>query len=300
MTRQRQGSPARRQLVVVTGKGGVGKTTVAAAIAHLLARAGLRVLALEVDPREHMHRLFDTEPSDGAIVAVGEGVWHQNLDPRTEIDALVRVRVPVGVIAKAVLASPVYHHFVEGAPGLKALAVLGHAMRLVRGEIGPGVDVVVLDAPATGHGVALLAAPLLVSEVVTGGPVGHLAQEIAEFTADPTRSAVVITTLAEEMPVQEAIELIALLETRIEREPELVVVNGLYPPGPPRSANGDPAIAVWRQRRAVNEQERDRLAAHWPGPLAELPLVALGSGPDLVADLAARLKGSVERMLEPA
>ncbi len=281
---------AGRELLVVTGKGGVGKSTLAAAVARALAAGGRRTLVLEVDPRETQHVLLDTEPSDGAILAAGHDVWLQNLRPRDEIEALVRRRIPIALVARAVAASPVFHHFVESAPGLKELAILGHALRLARGEIGPGVDAVVLDAPATGHGVSLLAAPLLVAEVLGDGPVAQLAREIAAFVAAPDRCGVVVATLAEEMPVQETLELAEMLVTRIGRPPDLVAVNALYPVWPRRRPPGPrDALELWRQRRAVNDEELTRLRGHWRGAVAELPLIAAAAGPALVATLAGEL-----------
>ena len=100
------------------------------------------------------------------------------------------------------------------------LAALGHALRIVRGEVRPRADVVVLDAPATGHGVQLLAAPGLVAGAIGGGPVGRLAAEVAGFVADRARTRVVVTALAEEMPVEEALELIATLRDRLTRAPD--------------------------------------------------------------------------------
>lgn len=276
-------------LLVVTGKGGVGKSTVAAAIGDALARRGRRVLALEIDPRETLHRLLDTPPSDGAVVPAGPRLWLQNLRPRNEIEALVRRRIPIPLVARAVGASPVFHHFVEGAPGLKELAVLGHALRLVRGDAGPGVDTVVLDAPATGHGVSLLAAPLLVSDILGGGPVADLARDIAAMVGDPAQCGVLVVTLAEEMPVQEAIELRADLVRRVGRDAQGLVINALYPPFKGRGTSA--THRLWRDRRAVNEAELARLKDAWPGPTLEVPLIAADAGPDLVGAVAGHLEG---------
>ncbi len=124
---------AKRQLIVVTGKGGVGKTTVAAAIARLLAAAGRRVLLLEIDPRESLHQLLGTEPSGGGIIKAGPKLSVQNLQPRAVVDSLVREKVPIGILAKKIIASPVFQHFAEGAPGLKEMAVLGYFVRSVVG-----------------------------------------------------------------------------------------------------------------------------------------------------------------------
>lgn len=284
-----------RTLLVVTGKGGVGKSTLAAALGRALASRGRRALVLEVDPRETQHLLLDTVPSDGEILPAGDRLWLQNLRPRDEIEELVRRRIPIALVARAVAASPVFHHFVEGAPGLKELAILGHALRLAGGEIGPGVDTVVLDAPATGHGVSLLAAPLLVAEVLGDGPMAQLARDIAGFVADRDRCGVVVVTLAEEMPVQETLELAGMLEARVGRPPDLVVVNGLYPPWPrPRPPGSADALDLWRRRRGVNDDELRRLRQHWHGPITELPLVAADAGPALVDTLAARVAATVD------
>jgi len=276
----------RQQLVVVTGKGGVGKTTVSAVLGRLLASHGRRVLLLEVDPRENLHHMLGIPPSGGEIVDAGPRLRLQNVRPLHVVEELVRERLKVELLVRRVLRSPVFQHFVEAGPGLKELAVLLHAQRLATGGPGGAADVVVLDAPATGHGVSLLAAPLLVSEAIPHGPVGHLAQQLAALVADAERCGIVIVTSGEEMPVEEAIELIALLGGRLRRRPEAVVVNGLYPPAPPGGAPGPPeALRLWIERRRTNERELARLAAAWRGPQIELPLLALDRGPDVVAGL---------------
>lgn len=290
-----------RRLLVVTGKGGVGKTSVAGALARALATGGRRVLVIEVDPRENLHRMFGLPPSGGEIVEAGGGLYLQNLKPRQVLDAIVRERLRIEALARRVLDSSVYRHFAEGAPGLEQVAVLGHALRRVRGIglerlggrlRGAVFDLVVLDAPATGHGVSLLAAPLVLSEVIENGPFGQIGRDLAEFVADPEVCAVVAVTAAEEMPVEEALDLAGRLRGLIGRGPELLVVNGLYPPlpgEPPASAAGDPLWDLWSHRRKLNEDELARLAAAWEGERVELPLLPIERGPDLLAALAGRI-----------
>jgi anion-transporting ArsA/GET3 family ATPase len=288
------GALAERQLTVVTGKGGVGKTTVAAALARGLAGGGCRVLLLEVDPRESAHHLLEIAPSGGAIVPVAPRLFLQNLRPRQVLDDLVRRQLRLEVLTRRILDSPVYQQFAEGAPGLEELAILGHALQLLEGEVGtdaPVIDQVVLDAPATGHGVSLLAAPRLVSEVIRGGPFGEMAARLAGFVAAPERCGVVVVAMAEEMPVQEAVELLEALDVRLDRRPEVVVVNALYPPVP-AAAEGDPALLdLWRQRRELNERQRRRLVATWSGPCVDLPLLPLDRGGELVTALVRLLSG---------
>jgi anion-transporting ArsA/GET3 family ATPase len=281
---------ATRQLIVVTGKGGVGKTTLTAALGRLLAASGRKTLLLETDPRESLHQLLGTEPSAGKILSAGTRLWLQNLSPKAVVEGLTREKIPIPPLANAIIGHPVYQHFIDGAPGMKEMAVLGYALRTVDGDYKFKADVVVLDAPATGHGATMIHAPLLLADLIEGGQLGQMAKELETFIADPRRTGVVLATLAEEMPVQETLEFISLLKTRLKRPPECVVVNALYPPLEGAAVNSaDPLAILWRERRAVNEQELARLRAAWKGTMAELPLLPLDRGPALLETLAARL-----------
>ena len=293
---------AARGFVVVTGKGGVGKSTVSAVLARHLAGvsagpgARRRVLVVEVDPRENLHQLLGAAPSGGEIVDVGGGLSLQHLRPRAVVDRVIEERIRIGAVVRKVQGSAVYEHFVDGAPGLKELAILEHARRLLDED---RFDVVILDAPATGHGVSMLRAPLLVAEVVEGGPFGRIAGEIAALVADPERCAVAVVTQAEEMPVHEALELRRAMAEQLRRLPDLLLVNGLYPELPADEAAalaGAPAelVELWRRRRAVNVGELERLEREWPEGAAgriELPLLPVPRGPELVAALGRCLGG---------
>ncbi len=281
----------RLQLVVVTGKGGVGKSALCATLGRWLVSRGRRVLLMEIDPRENLHHLLDVAPSGGEIVRVRSRLYLQHLSLRQVLDDLVQEKLRLDLLARRVLDSPVYQHFAEGAPGLKETGVFGRIVRLLRGHGPrnlPPPDVVLLDAPASGHGVSLMTAPQLVADVITSGPVGHMAAEIATFVGDQKKCGVIVVTLAEEMPVQEAIELIGILEAKQLPRPDLAVVNALYPAleTQPASAEGD---QLWYRRRQVNEKELARLRSLWSGPLVELPLLAIDPGPALVAALGRHL-----------
>lgn len=281
------------ELVIVTGKGGVGKSTVAAAVARALERSGRTTWLLETDPRETLYHLLDVEPSGGDPVRVSRRLVLQNLDPRRVMDDLVRERVKIGPLARRVLASPVYRAFAEGAPGLEQTAVLARAARLCRGHDHgrlPRPDTVVLDAPASGHGISLLLAPRLLSDVIPSGPVGHLARDVAEMIADERRSGTVTVTTAEEMAVSEVLELIDGLRHRIGRRPEMAVVNQLYPPAP--EGNTDPRLTLWRRRREENERQLERFYGAWTGLTVELPFLPAAPGPKLVDTLARSLEVS--------
>ncbi len=295
----------RLQLQVVTGKGGVGKSVMTAALGRMLSAHGRRVLLVEIDPRENLHHLLDAPPSGGEIIKVGPTLFLQNLNPRSVLDDLVREKLKIGPLVNRVLDSPVYQHFAEGAPGLKHAGVFGRILRLLQGHTPRGIptpDTILLDAPATGHGVSLMAAPQLVSDVIRSGPIGSMAADIAALMQDADRCGVVAVSLAEEVPVQETIELLQVLESRLQRRPEVLIVNALYPPlsddqpGPgDEESSVDGAGALWARRRRVNQGELQRLEQHWQGPLVELPLLPIDPGPALVGVLGRHLERALRR-----
>lgn len=253
-----------RRLVLVTGKGGAGKSVLAATIARLLVGASRRVLLLESDPRESLYRAFGIEPSGGESVRVQRLLELKNLDPRRVIDDLVRDALPIPFLIARVLRSPVYRHFVDGAPGLKEAAALAYAVRRLRARRGP--DVVVFDAPATGHALAMIDAPSRIGEAIAGGPVGRMAGEVASFLADPAELAVVVASLAEPVVVEETIELLAALRDR-GREPVAVVLNAVFP-----GTKVDPS-----------------LRESFTGPVFSLPIVPHDDPRELVPALVATL-----------
>lgn len=281
-----------KSLIVVTGKGGVGKSVVAASLAWMLAERGRRALVLESDPRESQHQLLGSEPSGGVVVPVRRRLFVQNVEGYTAIEERVREQVKVAALSRRICGSEAFRTFVAAAPGLQDVAVLGHALRLTEGKAhgAPRVDTVVLDAPATGHGVSLLEAPTLVAETVGGGPFGEMARGVSAAVDDSEQTALVAVTTAEEMPVDELLELSAALREGVGRTPRLVVVNALYPEWPKRARPRGALAEVWRRRRLVNERELARLADGYAGTCVELPLLAMDRGPSLVAELAAHLE----------
>ena len=250
-----------------------------------LAADGKRRLLLEVDPRESLYPLLGVEPSGGEIVAADHGLHVQNVQPRDVLDALVAERLRVGVLTRRVLRSPIYQHFVDGCPGLKEMAVLGHAYTRLRDR---EFDQIVLDAPATGHGLALLTAPGLVWPALADGPIRALSREVADFVDEPSKVGIVVVTLAEEMPVQETEELAEQMRVRLNREAELLVVNGLIPQvGQPDRL--PPPLQLAARRAAGQQAWRRRLSERFDRPRCELPLLPIPASPRLVDLLSDRL-----------
>jgi hypothetical protein len=278
------------ELLVVLGKGGVGKTAVAAALGTALAARGRRVLVVEVDPRESLNDYFGAAPSAGEVVRAGStdgSLRFLNLKPRAALDAFVEEKLRLGPLARRAIESPAYQRFAESAPGLAELALLGQARRIVLGEVKAArdVDLVIIDAPATGHGVALLEAPGLVAETIDRGPFGRLGAELAQWIADVRRVAVAAVALPEELPVQETLELVDRLRIRFGRGPIGIFLNGVLP----AVAGGswpDPATEKrWQALLDLQQSEERRLrdgAAQLP---VRLPFVEEDRGTGLLARL---------------
>ena len=221
-----------RRLVVLTGKGGVGKSVVGAALALAARDRGKRVLLVEVAAPLQAARRLGGPASRGRETEALPGLFALNLDPQAVMDEYVRHMVRLDMVARRVLRSPIYHRFFAAAPGLKELMVLGKIMVLeeARKRLSrePLWDLVVVDAPATGHGLAYLKVPLAASLAVPVGPIGHNARRILTLLRDAQRTALVVVAAPEEMAAVEAVELYQAAEADVGVEPQAVVLNACH------------------------------------------------------------------------
>src|SRR5947208_955859 len=172
-----------RRLLVLSGKGGTGKSVVGTALAIAARGRGKRVLLVEVDAPLEAPRYLGAPRTGGREAEVRPGLFTVNLDPAAVMDEYVRRVVRVDVLARRILDSPVYRRFFAAAPGLPELMVLGKIMvleeaRASRFSSRPRYDLIVVDAPATGHGLAFLGVPLAASRAVPAGPIGSNARPI--------------------------------------------------------------------------------------------------------------------------
>lgn len=221
-----------KRLVILSGKGGVGKSVVGAALAVAASERGKRVLLVEVAAAHEAARYLGGRPSKGAIREVLPGLFTLNLDPKAAMEEYVRSTVRVEMLARRVLESPLYHRFFAAAPGVPELITLGKVMILEGETTGwrgkPRWDLIVLDAPATGHGLAFLKVPLAASRAVPVGPVGHNARRILALLRDPHKTALGIVAIPEEMAVVEALEFQQLAREELGIEPRAVFLNATY------------------------------------------------------------------------
>ena len=177
-----------RRLVVVTGKGGVGKSTVAAALAMLAARRGKRVLVAEVDARERVAPMLGGRPSGPVVRLVLPGISTVNVDPRHALEEYALMVVKVRAIYQAVFENRVVRFFLRAVPSLAETLMLGKILHEARsrGATGsPRWDLVIVDAPATGHAVQLLGVPKALLDTVPAGPLRRDAEWMQALLTDP-------------------------------------------------------------------------------------------------------------------
>ena len=220
-----------RRLLFFTGKGGVGKSTVAAATAHLAASHGKRVLLVEVDAKGSVTELFEQPAVGFKPHEVYPGVLAMSMDTEASLREYLKLNLKVPVFGRLGPLAHALDFVANAAPGVKEILTIGKICWEVR-EIIDGrsdFDIVVVDAAATGHIVAQLGAASTIRELVDVGPVRLQTEWMSELLADPAVTAVNVVTTPEEMPVTETIELVARVRAELDVPLGAVVVNRVLP-----------------------------------------------------------------------
>jgi anion-transporting ArsA/GET3 family ATPase len=222
-----------RRLLYVTGKGGVGKTTVAAAMGMAAAQAGRRTIVCEVADQDRVSRAFRRE---GVVreteVQLADNLWAITIDPTRALEEWLGKQIG-GVGLRVLARSSAFQYFVAAAPGAKELITIAKVWELAQLErwdrSNRTYDLVIVDAPSSGHGVAMLTTPRTFGEIARVGPIRRQAFKIRDLLADPERTGYVAVSLAEEMPVNETLELERRLPAAVGPSLEAIVVNGMWP-----------------------------------------------------------------------
>jgi anion-transporting ArsA/GET3 family ATPase len=223
-----------KQLLVVIGKGGVGKTTVAAALGAAAATRGRRTIVAEVASRGDAARTLGSTPGEVfAETAMADGLFHISIDPDLAMEEYLVDQLPVKALAGAMAGSRLFTYLAAATPGLRELLTVGKIWELAQPvRRTPGAapyDLVVLDAPATGHGLALLQAPRTFARTARVGPIAHAARTIDQMLSDPQSTGVLAVTTAEETPVRETLVLREQLYAQTGLDLDAVIVNALLP-----------------------------------------------------------------------
>ena len=304
-------------VLVVAGKGGAGKSTVAATLAWLGADAGLRCLLVDLEGRPELPQAFGVtevlgfEPT--RLLEEGAG----SVEGRLITSELALVEYfddhGMGRLGRTLKRSGLLEVVANAVPGLRDLLVLGKVKQL---EASRAYDLIVVDAPATGHAVTMLTTPAGMRSAATTGPLRQQAEEVAAMLADPSRCRVLLVTLAEELPVAETIEAAFRVEDEAGVALAPVVVNALLADRPGLEV---PAVEAARQagqvidpsaladleaartlqlvRVARQREELLHLHAELPLPTIALPRVASAEvGPAELAQLGAAMRREVEAL----
>jgi anion-transporting ArsA/GET3 family ATPase len=307
-----------RRLVIVTGKGGTGKTTVAATLGLAAAAQGRRVLLAEMGLDEHLPAILSRRPGrpvgyEGRELAPGLQVMR--IDPYEALAEYLGLQIGLRGIVRRVLRNPAFRQLMEASPGWRELITLGkvwHLEQLRDERDRPRFELIVVDAPATGHGLTFLDVPRVVGSAVRTGPLRRHAGWVEEMIRDPERTLLLPVSLAEELPARETAELVARLREQIGVAVDRVVVNAVTPaPFPPdvpdlderlarlpaQDLPGAPAPAVLAAC-AAHLRARHELNRRWTAEIARatgLPIVVLPRrphgvrGPDDLEALAGAL-----------
>ena len=290
----------KHRFLFVTGKGGVGKTTVSAALATAMASRGKRVLIAMCHTKERLSAILGTPPIGDQVVSVAPGIWAVNMKPEVALREYGEMVIKVKAISNAVFSNQYITAFFRAVPGLYEWAMLGKAWFHTT-EVGPDhqdrFDVVLLDAPATGHGLDMLRVPKIILEVAPPGPLRRDAEKAWQLFNDPKKSGIVVVALPEEMPATETVELVTAVKEELHLPVVQIFVNGVLPPmfseaertalldnpelldahAPSAAASPAEAAVVAGARRAVREkvqlESMRRLYAETDSAMTWLPFL---------------------------
>ncbi len=306
------------RVVIVAGKGGVGKTTVSATLARAAARQGLSTLIVEVEGKSGLSAMFD-EPAfsydEVTLAEADEATGRAAIKARTLTpdEALVEYLETSGMrrISKRLLTSGALDMVSTAVPGIRDILVLGKVKQLEREH---AADLIIVDGPAAGHAITFLQSARALADAVRLGPINSQARDVLALLGDPARTQVVLVTLPEETPVNELVETAFKLEDRVGVSLGPVVVNGCYPDLP--GLDADPKAAATeagtslrrgeakaladaagfrRERMALQTEQVDRLSAALPLPQLRLPFrFEAELGPPQLDALADELLAGIE------
>jgi anion-transporting ArsA/GET3 family ATPase len=283
-----------RRLLLVVGKGGVGRSTVAAAIAAKLAAQGKRTLLFETNANDRFGTYFDKPPVGTELVQLAPNLFAVNTNPAAALEEYGLMILKFKSVYEMVFENRVTKAFLRAIPGLDDYSLLGkawfHTTEEKRGKLI--WDHVVFDMPASGHSVSMLRVPWVITDTVPEGPLTRDARTVKELLTDRARTSAILVTLAEEMPVNEAIELEQKLSS-LGIVPQQIVCNQIYPAHFPAGAPvtrvldalaSDPNLhtplrevvehaSLSRDRRALNERYLGELRKRAQTPVRELPMM---------------------------
>ena len=301
------------ELIVVTGKGGVGKTTVAAALGLIASQANTETIVCEVAGQRRVPGLIGhpTVGEPGSEEELAPDLWTTTIDPeRALVEWAGRLIRPRALLDLAVRSNS-FSGFINAAPGGRELLTIAKAAELSRDDRwdqdSDGYELVILDAPASGHGLAMLKTPTTFAEIARVGPIANQAREVEALLADSERSHVVLVSTLEETPVNETLELQSAIAEQLGRGPDLIIANGLITDelsdqeleeaSPRLDAAVADAVNSRHARLLLQREQLGRLREGAACALITLPAISSNAvGPDELEQLATMLREQLAQL----
>jgi anion-transporting ArsA/GET3 family ATPase len=225
--------PLEKRIVFLTGKGGVGKSTVAAALGLVATRRGKRTIICEVAQQERMSSVFHTEGVGYHETEIADDLYAFSIDPQRALEEYLQLQIRIKPVYDLMFKNRIFTYFAAATPGLRELVTIGKVWELAqldrRVKRGAKYDLVIVDAPATGHGIGILRTPKTFGDIARVGPIKRQADAIYDFITDSDLTSVCAVAWPEEMPVNETLDLRRNLHEELGLDLDRVFMNGLYP-----------------------------------------------------------------------
>jgi anion-transporting ArsA/GET3 family ATPase len=222
-----------KKLLILTGKGGVGKTTLCAALGLIASRMGKKTLLVEVNAREDIPALFGEKKHGYTERELVPGLYSLSIDPYKAMEEYLYLRLKLKVIVERIMNSALYKYLAKATPGLKELATIGKVWYLCeRAGLKKGgyqYDLVILDAPSTGHGIPVLKLPETAIEAIKIGPVVTEARKVQSFLSSRQKCGLNLVSIPEEMPVAETIEFYQKAKEELDIGIDYLFINMVLP-----------------------------------------------------------------------
>lgn len=269
------------KLLFVSGKGGVGKSTVAAALALLASQRGKRTLIVEIDAKGNLSDFFEAGPTDYDPREVQPNLFAMSMDTEASLQEYLRLQMRLPAIARIGPLARAFEFVATAAPGVREILTVGKPVWEVREGHH---DIVVVDAPATGHIVGQLAAPQAINDLVHVGLIRQQTGWLIDILADKERTGLVLVTTPEEMPVNETIELAGRVEDETDVALSAIVVNRVLPE------------LFGRQEEEVFEELRQPAAVGALHEAVDGPVEPVLEGARLAVTMRRTRAGHIERL----
>ncbi len=221
-----------RRVMFVLGKGGAGKTTATVALGMAARRMNKRTLLVEIGDSDALGGLCLNRTLSETPEKISLSLWGARVHPKSELEAYIRAHVGSGFIARKIIRSRLFSYLIDATPGLKEVMSLARIWRWEQAkneQTGNRFDLIIVDAPATGHAMSLLRLPDQLIRMIRVGPIANQIRDLQRLLKNPQKTCLVLVTLPEELPVNEAMEFYSMAEDELEMPVALTLLNCVYP-----------------------------------------------------------------------